>query len=69
LNETRRDEAIATLRDETVVVESYFLESTPPRGGDSLVAFMMAESLEQSREAVAISTHAIDRYHQQFQKG
>ena len=25
LNETRRDEAITTLRDETVIIESYFL--------------------------------------------
>ena len=66
LNETRRDEAIATLRDETVVVESYFLDSTPE--GDFLVAFMMAESFEKSREAVAVSTHEIDRYHQQFKK-
>lgn len=64
LTETRRDEAIATLRDETVIIESYFLENTPE--GDFLVAFMMAESFEKSRKAVETSTHDIDRYHQQF---
>jgi hypothetical protein len=66
LNETRRDEAIATLRDETVIIESYFLESTPD--GDFLVAFMKAENFEKSRKAAEISTHDIDRYHQQFKR-
>jgi hypothetical protein len=66
LNETRRDEAIATLRDETVIIESYFLESTPE--GDFLVAFMKAESFDKSRKAAEISTHDIDRYHQQFKR-
>lgn len=66
LNETRRDEALATLSDETVIVEAVFLDSTPE--GDYLIVFMKAESLETSRRAVQASTHDIDRYHQQFKK-
>lgn len=64
LNETRRDEAITTLRDETVLIESYFLERTPE--GDFLIAFMKAESFEKARKTAETSTHDIDRYHQQF---
>jgi hypothetical protein len=66
LNETRRDEALATLRDETVIIEAAFLDNTPE--GDYLVIFMKAESFEKSRRAVVASTHDIDRYHQQFKK-
>jgi L-rhamnose mutarotase len=56
----RRDEVLATLRDEGVRVESVFLD------GDTLVYYMRADSLEQAREVYAHSTHAIDAYHQQF---
>jgi hypothetical protein len=66
LNETRRDEALDTLRDETVIVECAFLDSTPE--GDYLIVFMKAESFEKSRRAVQASTHDIDRYHQQFKR-
>jgi hypothetical protein len=62
LNETRRAEALATLRDESVVIEAAFLDSTSE--GDFLIIFMKAESFEQSRRAVESSTHDIDRYHQ-----
>jgi len=66
VNETRREEALATLRDETVIIESYFLDSTPE--GDYLIAFMKVESLDKSRQAVEKSTHDIDRYHQEFKR-
>lgn len=66
LHETRREEALATLRDETVVIEAYALDRTSE--GDFLIAFMKAESLEKSRQAVAVSPHDIDRYHQQFKQ-
>jgi hypothetical protein len=64
LNETRRDEALATLRGESVIIEAYFLDRTDD--GECLIAFMKAESFEQSRRAVEASSHDIDRYHQTF---
>lgn len=56
----RREEVVATLRDEGVRIESVFLD------GDSLIYYMRAESIEQAREVYAHSTHAIDAYHQRF---
>jgi hypothetical protein len=66
INRTRREEALATLRDEAVIIEAYFLDRTPL--GDYLIAFMKAESFEQSRRAFQASTHDIDRYHQKFKE-
>ena len=60
----RRDEVMATLRDETVRVESAFLEST--EAGDFLVYYMRTDDEEQSRRAVTSSPHAIDAYHRDF---
>ena len=60
----RRDEVMLTLRDETVRVESAFLEST--EAGDFLVYYMRTDDEEQSRRAVQASTHAIDAYHREF---
>jgi hypothetical protein len=57
----RADEALATLREEGVVVESVFLESGD--GGDFLIYYMKAESMERAREAGRKSKHAIDEYH------
>lgn len=62
----RRDEVLATLRDESVVLEAAFLDRT--KEGDFLLYVMTAESFEQAREAVRHSTHAIDAYHQQFKR-
>jgi hypothetical protein len=64
LNETRRAEALATLRDEAVVIESYFLDRSAD--GDYLIAYMKAESFEKSQSVFEKSPHDIDRYHQQF---
>lgn len=66
LNENRRDEALATMRDETVIVEAYFLDST--QEGDFLIAFMKATSFEKARNAVGGSTHDIDSFHQMFKQ-
>ena len=66
VNEIRRDEALATLQDETVIIEAFFLDSTPD--GDFLITFRKAESFDRSGRAVEASTHDIDRYHQQFKK-
>jgi hypothetical protein len=56
----RRDEVIATLRDEGVKIESVFLE------GETLVYFLKASSIDHAREVYARSRHAIDAYHQRF---
>jgi hypothetical protein len=57
----RRDEVIATLRDEGVRIESVFLE------GETLVYFLKADSVDGAREVYAArSKHAIDAYHQRF---
>jgi hypothetical protein len=56
----RRDEVLATLRDEGIRVESVFLD------GETLIYYLKADSLEQAREVYARSTHAIDAYHQRF---
>ena len=57
---TRRDEVLATLRDEGIRVESVFLD------GETLVYYMKADSLDRAREVYARSQHAIDAYHQRF---
>lgn len=62
----RRDEVIATLRDEGVAVESAFLERTPE--GDFLVYYMRVRSHEQARAAFERSQHAIDAYHAAFKQ-
>ena len=56
----RRDEVLATLRDEGVRIESVFLE------GETLVYYLKADSIERAREVYARSQHAIDAYHQEF---
>jgi hypothetical protein len=66
LNESRRAEALATLRDETVVFEAAFLDHTPE--GDFLIYVTKAESFDKSEQAAARSTHDIDQYHRRFQK-
>jgi Family of unknown function (DUF6176) len=62
----RKDEALATLRDESIFIESFFLERASD--GDYLIAYIRAESLEQSQKAIKKSTQAIDAYHQAFKK-
>ncbi len=66
LNESRRAEALATLRDETVVLEAAFLDHTSE--GDFLIYVMKAESFEKAAQAVSASKHHIDAYHQRFKK-
>jgi hypothetical protein len=66
INNSRRAEALATLRDETVVIEAAFLDQTAE--GDFLIYVMKAETFEKSKQAVAASMHDIDKYHQDFKK-
>lgn len=62
----RKDEALATLRDESVILEIAFLDRTSE--GDFLIYLMKAESFEKAKEAVARSVHAIDEYHRNFKR-
>ena len=62
----RRDEALATLREEDVHLESVFLEHASD--GDYLVYYMRATDLAASREIGRTSKHAIDDYHHRFMK-
>ena len=65
LNE-RKDEALATLRDEQVILETVFLYRTSE--GDFLIYLMKAESFERAKEAVQNSVHEIDVYPQNFKR-
>jgi hypothetical protein len=57
---SRRDEVLATLRDEGVRIESVFLD------GETLLYFLKADSIERAHEVYSRSSHAIDAYHRQF---
>lgn len=63
---SRMDEALATLRDEGVVIESVFLDSASD--GEFLIYYMKAESFEKATEVVQKSVHALDEYHQKFMR-
>ena len=62
----RKDEALSTLRDESAVLECFFLERAAD--GDYLIGIMTAESFEQSRAAFEQSIHGIDACHRQFKR-
>jgi hypothetical protein len=66
LNESRRTEALATLRDETVVFEAAFLDQTTD--GDFLIYVMKAESFDIAAAAVVQPAHKIDAYHKAFKR-
>jgi len=61
----RKTEALATLSDEGVSIESAFLDVTPD--GDFLIYYMRVENSERAQQIVRQSAHAIDTYHKQFQ--
>lgn len=60
----RKDEALATLRDENVILETVFLDQTSE--GDFLIYVMKAESFEKVKETFEKSVHPIDEYHRNF---
>lgn len=62
----RKDEALATLLDESVILETVFLDQTSE--GDFLIYLMKAESFAKAREAVKKSIHSIDEFHQKFKR-
>ena len=63
---THKDEALMTLEGESIVLESFFLDSSD--AGDYLVGYIRAGSLAQAARAVKRSTHELDAYHKKFQK-
>ncbi len=62
----RMKEVLATLHDESVVVESVFLLSR--EDGDYLVYYMRARSMEQAHTVVKTSPHEVDAIHQHFKR-
>ena len=66
LSESRRPEALATLADESVVLEAAFLDHTAE--GDFLIYIVRAESLNKAKEVAAKSSHEIDAYHKAFKR-
>jgi len=60
----RRDEVMITLGEETVRVESAFLESGA--SGDFIVYYMRVEDHATSQSAASTSQHPIDAYHRAF---
>lgn len=60
----RSNEALATLRDEGVTIESAFLDSTSE--GDFLIYYMRASDFDRAKEVVSQSPHPIDAYHKKF---
>ena len=62
----RKGETLETLRDETVIIESIFLDRT--EHGDFLIGYMKAESFQRAGAAVQKSVHTIDEYHRKFKQ-
>jgi hypothetical protein len=60
----RKNEALATLVDEGVAVESWF--SLELGGEQYLICYMRAESMEKAQNTLTQSMHPIDAVHQQF---
>jgi len=62
----RKEEALETLRDEGVFVESVFLDHAPE--ADFLVYYMKAADLDRSHQVARASNHPIDVYHRRFKE-
>jgi len=62
----RIEEAVATLQNEGVQIESWFHLSLD--GKDYLLSYMRVDSSQQAQYAAQHSEHEIDAYHQQFKK-
>ena len=62
----RKNEALATLRDESVILETVFLDQTSE--GDFLIYVMKTEGFERAKDGGEKSFHAIDEYHRNFKR-
>ena len=63
---SRKDEALAALCDESVLLETVFLDQTAE--GDFLIGVMKAENFAKAGEAINNSVHSIDEYHRKFKR-
>ena len=61
-----RDEALQSLKNEGVTVESAFVVNI--EGKDYLIGYMRAANMRKAHEAVKDSTLNIDAFHQAFKK-
>lgn len=61
-----RSDAIQTLTDEGVSIESWFL--TQINGEDYLVAYMRTDDIQKAHEAAKASTNHVDIIHKAFKK-
>lgn len=63
---SNRDDALLTLKNESVTLESFFFVEIESK--DYLVGYMRAQSMETAHNVVKESLSEIDAYHKQFQK-
>ena len=63
---SNKDEAISTLKNEGLTIETFFLAKIEDK--DYLVAYMRAKSMEKAIEVVKESISEVDAYHQQFKR-
>lgn len=63
---SRKDEALETMRNEGGLIESVFLDECPD--GNYLIYYMRTENHEKAREAFQNSQLPIDLYHKQFKQ-
>ncbi|HEY5383018.1 MAG TPA: DUF6176 family protein [Candidatus Paceibacterota bacterium] len=61
---SRKDEVVATLKNEGVVSESCFISAD----GEHIYYFMEAEDFEKAKNAVAKSIHPIDADHKKVRE-
>ena len=59
-----RSEALETLKNEGVTIESFFFLTIQSK--DYLIGYMRAKSMEYAHEAVKRSLSEVDVYHQAF---
>jgi hypothetical protein len=63
---TNRDEALQSLKNEGVTVESAFVVNID--GRDYLIGYMRASNMHSAHQAAKDSTLNVDAYHQAFKK-
>ncbi len=62
----RKDEAIVTLKNERVSIESWFHFNI--EGSDYLMVYMRSDDMQYAQHAFKESQSDIDQYHQAFKK-
>lgn len=63
---SNKEQALLTLKNEGVTVESFFFTTIESK--DYLIGYMRAKSLEKAHDVVKESLSEIDAYHKQFQQ-